>query len=240
MDALNLFSAAMSTVLAVVALWLSVVFYRMSSEQAARSTKNADEMAGSIKRLEVLFDRLYSDTFSMVRDTVGDMRTYIWQGSGSLPHQIGTKEQAKTGDTISEESLVNRIAILTQRLGLAEGSIAQLRAELPGVLKEAASELEEEGLTRSTVLNTGAAGRRVLKLVRERPGISFGEISKLLRNKHDEAEVAVIIFELGREKLVTWGGGDKRALGETDNIFPVVPKNGEKTREDLAERSPEG
>ena len=37
-DALNLFSAAMSTVLAIVALWLSVVFYRISSEQAARST----------------------------------------------------------------------------------------------------------------------------------------------------------------------------------------------------------
>ena len=156
-----------------------------------------------------------------------------------MRHQTGTKEQDKSGETSLEESLVDRIAVLTQRLGLAEGSIAQLRAELPSVLHEAASELEDERQGRTIVITPRAAEKAILMLVQQNPGITFAEISKFLRNKFDEAEVANMIFELGREELVTWGDGNHKSLDDTNRIYPLVLKNGKETRQNLVEPSPE-
>src|SRR5689334_17460432 len=77
-DVINLFSAALSIVLAAVALSLSLYFYRRSVEQARMAETSANQIAASVDRLEKLFNSLYADTFSMTRDIVTDMRAHIW------------------------------------------------------------------------------------------------------------------------------------------------------------------
>lgn len=67
-----------SVILAILAIWLSVVFFRMSNQASQNTNDAAKGIASSVERLEKLFDTLYSDTFSMMRDTVSDMRKHVW------------------------------------------------------------------------------------------------------------------------------------------------------------------
>ena len=66
------------------AVWLSVRFYKMTSSQSKDIEKAASQIGGSVDRLESLFDKMYSDTFSMMEDTVADMRRYIYRGENGV------------------------------------------------------------------------------------------------------------------------------------------------------------
>jgi hypothetical protein len=77
-DIISFVASVASLILAVGAIWLSVVFYRMSIAASTATTQAAVGIASSVERLEKIFDKLYSDTFSMMRDTVSDMRKHIW------------------------------------------------------------------------------------------------------------------------------------------------------------------
>lgn len=66
----SLLASLASLVLAVVAIWLSIVFFKLSSRASEATTEAAKGIASSVERLEKLFDKLYSDTCSMMRDTV--------------------------------------------------------------------------------------------------------------------------------------------------------------------------
>ena len=63
-DLISLAASIASLTLAVIAIWLSVSFYRMSSRAAQSTTEAAKDVAVSVERLEKLFDKLYSDSFS--------------------------------------------------------------------------------------------------------------------------------------------------------------------------------
>src|SRR5699024_10566087 len=67
-----------SLILAIGAIWLSIVFFKMSEHASKETSKSADKIQSSVDKLEKLFDKLYSDTFSMMKDTVGDMRQHIY------------------------------------------------------------------------------------------------------------------------------------------------------------------
>jgi hypothetical protein len=75
---ISLVASIASLALAVLAIWLSVVFYRMSTELSESTKEAAKGIGASVERLEKLFGNLYADTFSMMRDTVSDMRRHIW------------------------------------------------------------------------------------------------------------------------------------------------------------------
>jgi hypothetical protein len=109
-DAFNLISAVVSSVLAVVALYLAIVFFRMSSSEAERSQRSADEISASVKRLEALFSSLYADTFSMMRETVAN---------------------------IAQEEIVRSMSSIMERLGLTEEKLDDLRAEVTPVVHNA-------------------------------------------------------------------------------------------------------
>ncbi|WP_115513030.1 MULTISPECIES: hypothetical protein [Xanthomonas] len=74
----GLFASVVSLALAVIAIWLSIFFYRMSMAAGEKTTEAADAISANVGRLDALFDKLYSDTFSMMRDTVSDMRKQLW------------------------------------------------------------------------------------------------------------------------------------------------------------------
>jgi len=66
-----------SLVLAVVAIWLAFIFFKMSFDLAARTTEAAKGISANVEKLENLFDKLYADTLSMMHETVTDMRQHI-------------------------------------------------------------------------------------------------------------------------------------------------------------------
>ncbi len=83
-ELLALIASIASLILAVGAIWLSLVFFKMSEASSKVTTKAASDIDASVQKLEKLFDKLYSDTFSMVKDTVSDMRNHIWNGEDNI------------------------------------------------------------------------------------------------------------------------------------------------------------
>jgi len=92
LELISLIASLSSLILAVIAIWLSITFYRMSSQIGEDIKDAAKGISANVERLEKLFDRLYSDTFSMVKDTVSDMRKHIWP------------EDLKTKETVTQET----------------------------------------------------------------------------------------------------------------------------------------
>jgi hypothetical protein len=78
LELLSFAATVASLVLALGAIWLSIVFYRLSKDASNATNEAAKGIASSVERLEKLFDKLYSDTFSIVRETVTDMRKHMW------------------------------------------------------------------------------------------------------------------------------------------------------------------
>ena len=78
MEIASLVASIVSVIIAGFAIWLSVTFYRLSNRISEDTKEAAKGISASVDRLESLFDRLYTDTFSMMKDTVSDMRKHIW------------------------------------------------------------------------------------------------------------------------------------------------------------------
>ncbi len=106
-DIISFIASIASLILAIGAIWLSVVFYRMSSEASKSTTEAAKGIAASVERLEKLFDKLYSDTFSMMKDTVTDMRKHIWPVDDNEQEKVVEEAEKKTDERIGEVRKLN-------------------------------------------------------------------------------------------------------------------------------------
>ena len=72
MEQVSIGASIVSVVLAIVAIWLSVTFYRLSNDASGEIKSASKDIGASVSRLEKVFDNLYSDTFTMMKDTVGN------------------------------------------------------------------------------------------------------------------------------------------------------------------------
>lgn len=77
-DVFSIISSVFSIVLGIVAIALSIVFYKMSDKTSKDAERSANQIESSVKKLEILFEKLYSGTFDIMRDTVSDMRKYVY------------------------------------------------------------------------------------------------------------------------------------------------------------------
>ena len=138
MDTPNIIAVVASFVsvaVGVLAIWLATMFYRMSS-QFSESAREADRrITTSVERLEKLFDSLYSDTFSMMRDTVSDMRKHIWPAEQTDTYDIEAEIEKKSESKMKElmgrtdlelSELLQRQTQTDSRLESLSGAIQQL------------------------------------------------------------------------------------------------------------------
>lgn len=134
------FTAAISSViLAIVAIWLSIVFYKMSSGSQAATTEAAKGIAASVERLEKLFDKLYSDTFSMMRETVSDMRKHIWPAEDAERDKTVEEVEAKADEKVAElkKAMESQLAEMLQRQRIADDQVSALRGEMRTLIERA-------------------------------------------------------------------------------------------------------
>jgi archaellum component FlaC len=141
MEAFGIASAVVSIVLGAFAIWLSIVFYRMSVDSSNRIQESSKDLSSSVNRLEKLFEHLYSDTFSMVRDTYSDIRKHMWpEASGQEPEiiaQIETRADSKVSNIRGE--LLQQIAAIATQAGGTETKVNELRDEISPLVDEAIS-----------------------------------------------------------------------------------------------------
>lgn len=99
LDDISLVASIASLILAIVAIWLSYIFYKMSDIASKEITKASQEIKTSVEKLELVFDKLYNDAFSVMRDTMTDMRKHILKPSEeallSIEKEVDQKTDAK-------------------------------------------------------------------------------------------------------------------------------------------------
>lgn len=146
----GLFASVVSLALAVIAIWLSIFFYRMSMAAGEKTTDAADAISANVGRLDALFDKLYSDTFSMMRDTVSDMRKQLWTdkpelGGVSTPDlssdflaEMERRTDARLGELRSQvESKLEQILL---QQALSSDDVTAVREEMKDLIATAMNE----------------------------------------------------------------------------------------------------
>lgn len=143
-ELIGLIASIASLILAVGAIWLSIVFFKMSNEASKATTEAAKGIDASVKRLENLFDKLYSDTFSMMKDTVSDMRKHIWNGEGSDNANENKSDILEEADRKAEEkvqeiksALDKQLNEILKRQQIADGKVSGIGKELEILLDNA-------------------------------------------------------------------------------------------------------
>jgi hypothetical protein len=202
---LNLFSAAMSIVLAVVALWLAIYFYKSSQAEAQKSLKAAADISASVTKLEKLFDSLYSDTFSIMRDTVTDMRQHVWRVDDK-----GTTSDTSGQLEVVRSEFMHTLEDVTERLGVAEDRMAELRKQVEPAVARALDESREmypKEALRDRLLN--------YLLASPRPVPASSLIRFASRHGVKGSDAALALSELRKEGRITWEGPEEYIVGNS-------------------------
>lgn len=84
LDVFSLISSITSIVLAVVSLWLSLYFYKQSAKTNKDSERISNDIKTSVDKLEGLFNKLYSDTFTMLKDQSNLMQKHFINSTTSV------------------------------------------------------------------------------------------------------------------------------------------------------------
>ena len=145
MEVVGIVAGVVSVLLAGVAIWLAVSFYKLSTANTREVEQAAKGIGASVDRLEKLFDRLYADTFSMMRETVTDMRKHVWPEQTAPDEQVeaAREEERQRADKRVEElktELSQELSDVMERVGATDAEMGALRAELQPLVERAVTE----------------------------------------------------------------------------------------------------
>lgn len=218
-----------SLVLAIGAIWLSVIFYKMSNEASKETTKAAKDIQASVERLEKIFDKLYSDTFSMMKDTVTDMRQHIWK----KPHVESPDDIINNKEKINElkNSITRQIISSVDEKLKSNGDNETKIKDLEDKIKK----IFESGIQESISLqsdSTNSLRYKTLRFIRRFERIRLSQlltrmkISFMDEQPFNESDIMGLLFELREKNLISWDGPSDR-LSSDDVIFYIggVEKN---------------
>lgn len=204
---IGLVASIASLVLAVVAISLSIVFYRLSRDESEASSQNAQEISSGISRLEKIFDGLYSDTFAMMKDTVTDMREHIWRkDTGSVVSDLVDRDTGRIS-----EPVMRKLEEFSVELGIADEKIEELREKMIPVVEESAEnantstpELEEVVLR---TLERAVRRGQIMTLRRLHDALGATGSHEERRTFHPTTiQVADAVFKLREQGKLTWEG----------------------------------
>lgn len=70
LEIISIIAAIISIALGIIAIYLSITFFKLSKEENTRLTNINNEIISSVKRTETLFRYLHNDIFTLTRDIV--------------------------------------------------------------------------------------------------------------------------------------------------------------------------
>lgn len=220
-EVISFIASIASLILAVGAIWLSIVFFRMSNDAAKDTTAAAKEIQSSVERLENLFDKLYTDTFSMMRETVTDMRHHIWKKP--LTGSVDDNEQKAKLDELKNNIKNELIAIMDEKItkdglnGASEEKIKELEESINKVL---------DTQFKKPMRETMVERRRLRMLIRKEGVTTLKYLQDMWKIRYDDEFPITALFTLRDRGEITWNGSPER-LGYTDKIKWIEPKEDE-------------
>lgn len=195
-DVVSLIASITSLILGVLAIWLSITFYKMSAKESKNAENASAQMKSSVDRLEKLFDKLYSDTFSMMKDTVSDMRKHIWNNDSNPK-----TNQKEIRDLIEQE--ISKLKLFDGQDNGNKDEVVSELTDLVGSLSRTEVGFVDEEL--------------ILRYMYENGASLVPDIADFL--EYEEDDVAFKMFDIRREGFVTWKG-DKNKLDRDKLILP--------------------
>ena len=212
-ELVSLIASLASLILAVIAIWLSLYFYKSSSEMANQAKDSANAIESGVTRLEKLFDSLYTDTFSIMRETVTDMRRHIWP---TEEEEASVLEQSQriADEKIEElkESTEKEISALASSMGVTGDRLNELLEKVEVAIaqsRQADTEAQEETI-QSLLLE---AFNRLSK--GPIPFVTAGDLLEELASVAPPTVVLRELFKLQGIGLLEWEGN----LGPNTRIF---------------------
>lgn len=214
-----------SLVLAIGAIWLSFVFYRMSNEASKETTKASKDIQSSVERLEKIFDKLYSDTFAMMKDTVTDMREHIWK----------KPPPNNTSDIISNEEIIKtmRNDITNDIIKLVDDKFQNNKnSEKIKELELKIKESLDTALLKTMQLQHNPyelTRKRVLDSIKQKNKVSLDKLITTMNVKYpeeysmDAPDFINALFDLREKGLITWDG--PKSTIATRSILEYVDNN---------------
>ncbi|WP_406643477.1 hypothetical protein [Pectobacterium brasiliense] len=215
-----------SLILAVGAIWLSIVFYKMSDEASKETTSAAKDIQASVERLENIFDKLYSDTFSMMRDTVTDMRQHIWR----KPEQSNQVSAIEDEDKIKElknsisQEIISIIDEKFKNMGKNDGKIREIEDSVKTILESKLSNSLNNNKTPEIIMK-----QRILSFIERHGAVKVDKLIKMMCDRYipevNSREVMPVLFELRESDVITWDGPANEISSNNIVIFKGNIKN---------------
>jgi hypothetical protein len=218
METVSLIASIVSVIIGGFAIWLSVTFYRLSNKISEDTKEAAKGISASVDRLESLFDRLYSDTFSMMKDTVSDMRKHIWpikEEHADALLAIEKNADQKVNELRSQ--ITSELSSVMHQVGRTDSKIAGVEERLTGLIDKAIthsrrveSEAQEE-ITMSEVVNG------VLSFIQRYGESPIGRLAThpTIRRRFSRRQVQEALVILLRNEMI-------EANGSIDNLETII------------------
>jgi predicted transcriptional regulator len=210
-------AAIVSIILAILAIGLSVWFFKESVRYSQEGARAADSISASVKKLETLFDRLYTDTFSMMRDTYADMRKHVWPSTEE--DEVQDETDQKAAQTVVEalrDQVVNTMAEIIKRQSKSQEDIDQIKQNIntkESIQLTRAIRNTVEAIEKPTPTPPAVRARRLIRifLTREarkgRMSVPAEEIVDKMSTYNIHFPDAIdALDELHRRNLVLWEG----------------------------------
>jgi len=210
--------SAFSIFLGVLAIWLSLHFYKMSCSASDRIRDVAGNIDAKANQLQTLFDTLYHDTFSMLREIVGRMSNRLFSES-----QIERKVEEDTEKKAKEKATKVKDEIEIEVDKLLEGKTT---------VQDSVKKLIERGINETRKVVTEARQETVQEYILEQLKTTRTKTAQEIINNLEGIPARSIIGELRRMKskdLVSWDGegelapNTKISLGPTGYLLSGIP-----------------
>lgn len=219
---LSIVASIVSVIIGGFAIWLSVTFYKMANKSSEDLKQASNTIDKTVNRLEAIFEKLYSDTFTMVKDTVTDMRQHIWKNPIDKTENDTLFEQTVQSKTNAlKKEFSNQISELVSKQSGTDIKLNEVHTKLNNMIDQLISKSRKveketkEKLTADLVLQT------IIELNKKGIKATLIRIVDELKENTIE-EVAEIIFKLGNEGVVKWGKGGKQiGISGLDEIIII-------------------
>ncbi|ELB2229824.1 hypothetical protein [Vibrio parahaemolyticus] len=211
-EVVGLVASIVSLIIGGFAIWLSVTFYKMSTKSSKELEQASANIDSTVNRLEVLFDKLYADTFSMMKDTVTDMRNHVWKTAST-----------ESSDSRAEldESLVQLKAELNQQIeqlilsqGKANEKVDSFAKQVEALVSDTIDKSAMKKATKSALEKADL----VVSVLKQHGGLNEAQLQKL--TGLSELDLTQTIFDLGSKKIIEWEEGPGKY--STSSIFTVT------------------
>ncbi|AKE16972.1 hypothetical protein ACWKTB_07750 [Bacillus cereus] len=174
----SIFSSVISLVLGIVAIVLSILFYKMSEKSSKDVENSARDIDSNVKKLEMMFEKMYADTFGMVKETVSDMRRYVYKNNGN-----------EDGDTFSDEIELRTKEVINQTLeGIHSTTLNKEQ------VKDLVLDLIEKSKDVEQDIKTDSYIEKIKNILREKK-MTFFELAKEIYGQKPESDEYGDLFD---------------------------------------------